>query len=53
MAVVTDSPRYCDVCKGYGDHHTDRHDGQGDPRSVRSVGSSTVRHPRAVRKDRS
>jgi hypothetical protein len=22
MAVPTDSPRYCDVCKGYGDHHT-------------------------------
>ena len=20
-----DSPRYCDTCKSYGDHHTDRH----------------------------
>lgn len=20
-----DSPRYCDICNAYGDHHTDRH----------------------------
>lgn len=22
---MTDSPRYCDRCGGYGDHHTDKH----------------------------
>lgn len=22
---MTDSPRWCDICKGWSDHHTDRH----------------------------
>lgn len=22
---MIDSPRWCEVCKGWGDHHTDRH----------------------------
>jgi hypothetical protein len=26
MSLATDSPRWCDVCAVYGNHHTDRHD---------------------------
>jgi hypothetical protein len=25
MSAVTDSPRWCETCQGYGNHHTDRH----------------------------
>lgn len=26
-----DSPRWCDICEAWGDHHTDRHDEATQP----------------------
>lgn len=25
LSHAPDSPRWCEICKAYGDHHTDRH----------------------------
>jgi hypothetical protein len=45
MSRTPDSPRWCDKCQAWGDHHTDRHP---DARQAMTVAVRIEQHPRVT-----